>query len=434
MNFCSQCGNALPLNSKFCPHCGEKIELVEIGNSKSSSQIPNSVKEIIDNSSPENDLIIEKRSGKIDFSEKDNFIICKDNLRYFGELKNNQRDGFGIYFAYNSGNNFLKEYEGEWERNFFKGKGIQYHYPGYVLREGYFDQRENYFKGKYNNPLFAQGAEVIGVRLNYEGEMSVNSEIRNSIVTKPYNEYVAKEDFIGAYYCLSFSMLPNGYGISYYEDGTIEYQGYWKNGEPNGQGLYHYFDEKKGGTISSHLLDCLDSTIIEGEFEDGILIGAGKVTTDDGTVYEGEFEYGILIGRGKITTLDGTVYEGEFDEDKLNGSGKINFISGLIFEGDFLDGELDGKGKITFLSGDIYEGGFKRGEKHGNGKYTTKEGSYEGNWQLNLPEGNFIFTNKEGDKINGYFKIEDNQSLTFISNTSTASASPIPPRDGAGLR
>lgn len=249
MNFCSQCGNALPLNSKFCPHCGEKIVLVELGNSKSSWQYTNSEKENIDNSSPKNDLIGEKRSGKIDFSDKDNFIICNDNLRYFGEFKNNQRDGFGVYFAYNSGDNFLKEYEGEWERNFFKGQGIQYHHPGYILREGYFDQRENYFKGKYNSPLFAQGAEVIGVRVNYEGEMRVDSDIRNSIVTKPYNEYVAKEDFIGAYYCISSSMLPNGYGISYYEDGTIEYQGYWKNGKPNGQGLYHYFDEKKEGLL-----------------------------------------------------------------------------------------------------------------------------------------------------------------------------------------
>jgi len=456
MTFCTQCGNALPPNAKFCPHCGAKTELDEISNLKSSTQITNSDKEIIDNAPSENDLTVEKSSSKIDFSEQDNFVICNDNLRYFGELKNNQRDGFGVYFAYNSGDNFLKEYEGEWERNFFKGKGIQYHYPGYVLREGYFNQRENYFKGKYNSPLLTKEAEVIGVILNYEGEMSVNSDIRNSIVTKPYNEYVNKEDFKGAYNCFSSSLVQHGYGISYYNDGTIEYEGYWKYGKPNGQGLYHYFDEKKGGSITS--FDWLDSSLIEGEFEEGILIGAGKVTTDDGTVYEGEFEYGILIGRGKITTSDGTVYEGEFEEGvlivrgkittsdgtvyegefdeelKLNGSGKINFISGVLHEGDFLEGELEGQGKITFLKGEIYEGSFTRGKKHGKGKYTTKEGSYEGNWELNLPKGDFIFTNKESNKINGYFKIEDNQSLTFISNTSTASASPIPPKDGAGLR
>ena len=36
--------------------------------------------------------------------------------------------------------------------------------------------------------------------------------------------------------------IQNGYGISYYDNGNIQYKGYWKNGKAEGTGTLYYMN------------------------------------------------------------------------------------------------------------------------------------------------------------------------------------------------
>jgi hypothetical protein len=48
--------------------------------------------------------------------------------------------------------------------------------------------------------------------------------------------------------------------------------------------------------------------------------------------YEGEFENGVRNGRGKMTFFDGTVYEGEFRSGKISGRGRKICTNGDVIE------------------------------------------------------------------------------------------------------
>ncbi len=424
MAYCIECGNALPLGAKFCPNCGEKA----LNEFNADNHLIKFEKNNLENTQSANNLLTQEGSNKIDISEQDDFVICNDNVRYSGELINGQRNGFGAYYNNYFGDNYIIEYEGEWERNFFKGNGIQFHYPGWVIREGYFDLRENYFKGKKNRAIFNEKVEIIGVKVSFEGEMSVDSNIQNSIVTKTYKEYVTNEDFLGAYNCISSSMLPHGYGISYYDDGTIEYEGYWKYGSPHGQGIYNFTDEKIGGMVSGSY--GWEDMVIEGEFIDSSLVH-GKITYENGDIHEGNFVEEELNGLGKITYENGDIHEGEFVDGILQGSGKIIFNSGVIHEGNFVDGELNGQGKTIMTNGNIIEGSFKENKINGTGKLITLDGSLVGEFENGLPIGLFVFTNNGGDKVEGEFTIENNN--WNFNQTETAINKTIK-KDSAGIR
>jgi hypothetical protein len=92
----------------------------------------------------------------------------------------------------------------------------------------------------------------------------------------------------------------------------------------------------------------------EGELEDGLPSGEGKMTWDGDLVYEGKF----YLSKGKFTSNDGKVLEGNFVNGKLYGKGKLSTSFGIEYEGDFVDGEYYGKGKLKTVSGEIFEGNF----------------------------------------------------------------------------
>jgi hypothetical protein len=352
----------------------------------------------------------------------------------FGQIKNGQNEGFvcqitGIKDDESNEMEYVISFSGYWVNGKRDGFGIEIY--------------EN-----WRTP-------------RYVGEWKDGSKNGNGI-----EFYSRKEKYVGEWKDGSY----NGFGIYYFTTGGKQYEGQYKDGQMNGQGC-HYFYDPIGVIFSQGLFEngklingieyyndgqkkyegiFKDGNIIngiayedgvkvyEGEFkfdeetsEEGIWHGKGKLTLDDGAVYEGDFVDWELI-KGKLTLDDGAVYEGDFIKSELNGKGKLTLGDGTVYEGDFIKSKLDGKGKKTFPSGTVYEGNFVNWELNGKGKMINTLGTYEGNFESGSPIGDIIFTNKEGTKINGYFKREDNQSLIFISNTSTPS--PIPPKDGAGLR
>ncbi len=71
---------------------------------------------------------------------------------------------------------------------------------------------------------------------------------------------------------------PHGQGTEYNADGTIEYEGEWKDGWKHGQGTLYREDGTKW---------------YEGEWKDGLMHGQGTQYWPDGRIlYEGEFKDG----------------------------------------------------------------------------------------------------------------------------------------------
>jgi hypothetical protein len=126
----------------------------------------------------------------------------------------------------------------------------------------------------------------------------------------------------------------------------------------------------------------------EGTFENGRLIGHGKVTFNNGTVWEGEFKpisgHDYLNGEGKRVEKNKegeveTIFEGTFQEHKLHGEGMMFLLNGGTWKGTFSYGMLVA-GSIEYKHGSIQsvEGNFDRdGRLEGEGKKIYRNGTVE---------------------------------------------------------
>jgi hypothetical protein len=79
------------------------------------------------------------------------------------------------------------------------------------------------------------------------------------------------------------------------------------------------------------------------------------MTYSNGDFYEGEFENDVKNGTGKVTYSNGDFYEGEFENDKFNGKGKLTRKQTFTdeefytetYDGEFENGKFNGEGKLT---------------------------------------------------------------------------------------
>ena len=120
----------------------------------------------------------------------------------------------------------------------------------------------------------------------------------------------------------------------------------------------------------------------EGNYENNLKNGYGKMTWSDGDVYEGNWKNGTQNGYGKYTWPSGNVYEGNWKNDYKYSYGKFTWSDGDVYEGNWENNVINGYGKKTWLEGDVYEGNWENGNQNGYGKYTWPDGDvYEGNWE-----------------------------------------------------
>ena len=205
-----------------------------------------------------------------------------------------------------------------------------------------------------------------------------------------------------------------------FPDGTI-YVGEIKNNEITGTGKYYF----PTGTIYS------------GELLNGLRHGFGKFESpNEGINYEGNWKYGLKNGNG-IMKKKGSKYEGNWTDGFIDGKGKLTWKSGNIYKGDFKKGKIDGDGYMIWYSENKkysghwenniqsgygvqiwyeskgehkylfnrYIGEWKNGKRNGYGIFYYSNGAkYEGTWKDDKKEGFGIFTFNEGKKFVGLFK------------------------------
>lgn len=141
---------------------------------------------------------------------------------------------------------------------------------------------------------------------------------------------------------------PDGEGklthTSYYSAGNYTYEGHFRRGKKDGNGVLVQAGDRYEGEWKNDLRDgygtqvyCFGDTYV-GYWKEDKHHGEGTLTQKDGTVYEGKlFDMGAITGCGKVTYPNGDVYEGQVKFSKREGRGKITYKDGRIFEGKWLD-------------------------------------------------------------------------------------------------
>lgn len=74
--------------------------------------------------------------------------------------------------------------------------------------------------------------------------------------------------------------------------------------------------------------------------------------------YEGQWYLNKKKGKGKAQYPDGSTYEGDFDNDLYDGQGKLHWKHGYKYTGQWKQGRMDGEGKFKHYDGHILQGIF----------------------------------------------------------------------------
>ena len=144
----------------------------------------------------------------------------------------------------------------------------------------------------------------------------------------------------------------NGSGVLYYDNGNVKYEGEWKDCKPNGNGILYY---KNNGKKQ-----------FDGEWMNGKPNGKGMLFNEQ--EYKGEWQDGLLeIGNGVviryIDSMMGVmnekrelIYIGGMKEGKANGFGSIMNEEGELIEGEWYDGilNLNNGTRIEIMNGHVY--------------------------------------------------------------------------------
>eukprot|EP00211_Chloroparvula_japonica_P004806 CAMPEP_0119122056 /NCGR_PEP_ID=MMETSP1310-20130426/2432_1 /TAXON_ID=464262 /ORGANISM="Genus nov. species nov., Strain RCC2339" /LENGTH=848 /DNA_ID=CAMNT_0007111661 /DNA_START=106 /DNA_END=2652 /DNA_ORIENTATION=+ len=180
--------------------------------------------------------------------------------------------------------------------------------------------------------------------------------------------------------------LVERFGTYKFADGT-EFEGWWKNGLPDGYGVATL----NGNEYRGQFAEGVQAGIGRGNYYTGdkylgewamnVPHGTGTWTTSNKDKYIGPFTYNTREGNGQILYKNGDKFDGLFSNNLPNGPGRLELHSGLQYHGDFGNGVYHGKGVLISPTGKKYSGDFVRGEKCGNGVMKYADGSYyAGRW------------------------------------------------------
>ena len=256
-----------------------------------------------------------------------------------------------------------------------------------------FEKRLKYI-GKYILPtefenILSEKAHLYMIQnvLDLPKNISVN---KNSYQMKPI-EFKNGNIYNG---CWNEKYKMDGYGQYYLKTEKLFVEGIWDDGKLIYGRIFFPNDDIYEGQINDSLfhgkgkLISKNGDIYIGEFSDGEKSGKGKFIFNDDTIYEGEVFKNLFNGKGKMKWKNNIEYNGLFIENKLIGYGKLTNNLGEKYEGNFLNNKFNGRGTYTFKNNSTYFGDFESGIKKGKGIYKRFDGFiYEGDWDNDMANG-----------------------------------------------
>ena len=186
--------------------------------------------------------------------------------------------------------------------------------------------------------------------------------------------YSTGQKFVGYFSYYGTGSQPNGHGTFYAADGSVAFDGEYKNGTrvsgtqtfSNGNKFTGTYDEygypKHGKLISAN-----GDLLFEGYFigtDCGYGTGIGKYVDGDYS-YEGRYENGEYNGHGiqrwkNAKKNRSYKHEGNFKNGYRNGKGTMYYVGGGWYEGNWKDGERNGEG-TEYYSDHTYKTGIWKG-------------------------------------------------------------------------
>ncbi|MBQ6084516.1 MAG: hypothetical protein IJK92_09240 [Bacteroidales bacterium] len=345
-------------------------------------------------------------------------------------------EGFLVYIRPSS-DNCIYSWQGDTFENVVNGKGelLVFDSLGNVSLE----QIEAYY-GAFDDKLIKttkNGGKYIG-SLDDDNNLSgfgVLIENGNLLVGsfehgKPNGElkqYKEGKLFYDGYWKLgSF----DGDGVLYKQDGTVirglwennklissnvdvelpsgRYFGNVKDGKPSSYGEMYYLNGSRyvgyweNGYWSGEGYYVSPSDSINGEWFAGKLNGHAFVSTQDFS-YDGDWISNAPDGFGIVVFPDSTYYDGAWENGRRNGYGGLVASNGDKYFGDWENDLFNGQGSYEFSNGDYYVGEWEEGLQNGEGKYVSDLFTYVGSWKDGWMNGNGTIQYANGDVYEGNF-------------------------------
>ena len=132
--------------------------------------------------------------------------------------------------------------------------------------------------------------------------------------------------------------------------------------------------------------------------------GFGIIVYPDYTKYRGDFKSGKKSGSGRLINLEGDIYEGEFYNDRMQGQGKLKRSNGTVYKGGFSNNLEHGEGVLEHMGKAVYSGSYIRGKRHGYGKLVMGPNTFEGDFALDMMDGNGTYKWADGKNYTGGWK------------------------------
>jgi hypothetical protein len=173
-----------------------------------------------------------------------------------------------------------------------------------------------------------------------------------------------------------------------------------------------------------NLYDSQGNLVYVGQWDKGLFVGNGRLSSADGTFYEGEFLDGKFHGHGSLFDKEGNLfYSGKFENGKMNGIGRFIFKIEESYYGAIENGLMSGKGTYFFKNGDRYEGDFANHLKNGWGKLINANNIlyFEGAFFNDEAIGKgILYNHAEGSRLEGTFaKMTPHGQMKYILKDGT---------------
>ena len=292
----------------------------------------------------------------------------ENKLSFEGCYLNNKKHGIGIeYYTDTDNDNFNIKSEGEYLYGAKHGNFKEYYTNGKIQFEGkYLNNKkwEGIGYGK-NGKIDYEIKDGIGTICKYDFEENIkfkgdyiNGEIKGNGYEYDSNILIFEGNYING--------KKNGKGIEYYFNNNILFEGEYK-------------DDKIWSGVGYYILGNYEFEIKNGK-------GKIKEYNNDGILeYDGEYLNGERNGQGKEYNIDGVlIYEGEYIKNKYNGKGKLyDDFHDIYYMGEFKNGKKQGNGKEYKNNELIFSGMFLKGKRiygkeYYNGKLIYKGGYTKG--------------------------------------------------------
>ena len=249
------------------------------------------------------------------------------------------------------------------------------------------------------------------------------------------------------------------------------YEGEFRDGKMEGAGTYLWTDGNKyEGEVLGNRIEgrgtymWTNGTEYTGEVRDGLRNGSGVFRLSEGRYCDGDWRDGKMHGVGKMvfeSDEEGnpvSYYEGEFIKNKREGTGVRVYRSGDFYGGEWLNNLPHGRGRMEWRDrGEVYIGDWFKGVQNGYGEmlwetelvnsaqfpnknryvgswrdgqrngqgvlYYATGAVYSGTWVSDKKEGTGVYTQSNGDRVEGEFR--DDKLVSAKEQPETRPLTPV---------